>query len=141
MAPVTVTLHAPIGAPMQRVFSILSDPARMPEWYPGAQLAAADRPMAKGTILTVRFPRGTTRFEVVDWHPPATFGWIESGGRKGSKTFFLLEFRGGQTAFTMRVVWTPSSLYARVLGVLLRRRNVQRQFNLILNNLRHLAVG
>src|SRR5213594_3334707 len=117
MKSVDQVLVSHIGAPIEKVFALLSDPARIPEWLPSAKAAALTGPMRKGARVKVRF--GETReteFEIVDFSAPNTLGWAERGGRKGYKTFFRLDFAGGATAITIKSVWTPASMGAWMKG-------------------------
>jgi uncharacterized protein YndB with AHSA1/START domain len=138
MRPFSHTLIDHVRAPIDRVFALLSDPARMPEWLPGCSAVATAGPLKNGARLKARFGTRLTEFEIVDFAPPNTFGWVERGQRRGSKTFFRLDFVGGATAVTVRDVWTPHSLGAWVRGRLLPKRKVQRQLKAILQNLQHL---
>src|SRR5439155_908503 len=76
-----------------------------------------------------------TEFEIVDFTPPSTFGWVERGQRKGWKTFFRLDASAGSTAVTIRDVWMPQSFSAWVRGRFLEKRKVQNQLKTMLENL------
>src|SRR5437899_12884945 len=136
----TLTFTGSVPAPLEKVFSLLTDPTRLTGWLPGCVAAQAHGPMKVGTRLEVRFQRGNTVFEIIDWHPPTAFGWSETGGRRGTKTLFKLDFAGGSTVVTMRHVWTPQGLRAWFLGAILRRRNARIHFEWMLNNLRMLVT-
>ena len=138
MRPVSHTLIDHVRAPIDRVFALLSDPARMPEWLPGCSAVETAGPLKNGARLTARFGTRLTEFAIVDFAAPHTFGWVERGQRRGSKSFFRLEFVGGSTSVTVRDEWTPHSLGAWVRGRLLPKRKVQRQLQAILHNLQHL---
>ncbi len=92
MRPVTHTLIDHVRAPIDRVFTLLTDPGRMPEWLPGCSGVETEAPLKKGARFKPRFGTRLTEFEVVDFAPPNTFGWVERGQRRGSKTFFRLDF-------------------------------------------------
>jgi uncharacterized protein YndB with AHSA1/START domain len=139
MRQVAHTLIDHVRAPMDKVFALLTDPKRMPEWLPGCSGVEVDGPVRKGTRLRPSFGSRRSEFEIVDYAPPNTFGWIERGQRKGSKTFFRLEFSGGATAVTIRDLWTPSSFLGWVRGRFLPKRNVQKQMKAMLENLQKLA--
>ena len=138
MRPVTHTLIDHVRAPIDRVFALLSDPARMPEWLPDCSAVETEGPLKNGARFKARFGTRLTEFEIVDYAPPSTFGWVERGQRMGSKTFLRLDFVGGSTSVTVGDVWTPHSLGAWVQGRLLPKRKVQRQLKAILQNLQHL---
>ncbi len=138
MRSVTHTLIDHVRAPIDRVFTLLTDPGRMPEWLPGCSGVETEAPLKKGARFKPRFGTRLTEFEVVDFAPPNTFGWVERGQRRGSKTFFRLDFVGGSTAVTLRDVWTPPSLGAWLRAQLLPKRNVRRQMKAMLQNLQRL---
>ena len=143
MKPIDHTLVSKVGAPIEKVFALLSDPARIPEWLPACQAAETrgQGPLRKGARLKVRF--GATReteFEIVDFTAPNTLGWAERGLRKGHKTFFRLDFAGATTALTIRDVWTPPSFNAWVRGRFFQKRDVPRVLDGTVQNLR-MAVG
>ncbi len=138
MRPVSHTLIDHVRAPIDRVFALLSDPARMPEWLPGCTAVEAEAPLKHGARVKVRFGTRLTEFEIVDCAPPNTMGWVERRQRMGSKTFFRLDFVGGSTSVTVRDEWTPRSLGAWVQGRLLPMRDVPRYLKSILQNLQRL---
>jgi uncharacterized protein YndB with AHSA1/START domain len=138
MRPVTRTLIDHVRAPIDRVFALLSDPARMPEWLPDCSAVGIAGPLKNGARFKARFGTRLTEFEVVDFAPPNRFGWAERRQRRGSKMFFRLDFVGGSTSVTVRDEWTPHSLGAWVQGRLLPKREVQRHLKAILQNLQRL---
>jgi uncharacterized protein YndB with AHSA1/START domain len=138
MPPVTYTLIDRVRAPIDRVFALLSDPARMPEWLPGCSAVEAEGRLKYGARFKVRFGTRLTELEIVDFAPPNTFGWVERRQRMGSKTFFRLDFVGGSTSVTVRDEWAPHSLSAWVQGRLLPKRDVPRHLKSILQNLQRL---
>ena len=138
MRPVTRTLIDHVRAPIDRVFTLLSDPARMPEWLPDCSAVEIAGPLKNGARFKARFGTRLTEFEVVDFAPPNRFGWAERRQRRGSKMFFRLDFVGGSTSVTVRDEWTPHSLGAWVQGRLLPKREVQRHLKAILQNLQRL---
>src|SRR5574341_451482 len=137
MKPIDHTLVSQVGAPIERVFAVLSDPARIPDWLPACRAAELKGPMRKGARVKVRFGDSReTEFEIVDFSVPSTLGWTERGGRKGHKTFFRLDFAGGSTAVTIKNVWTPPSLGAWLKGRFAQKRNVERMMDGVVQNLR-----
>src|SRR6267143_3352542 len=86
------------------------------------------------------FGQRTTEFEVVDFTPPTTFGWVERGERNGWKTFFRLDRSAESTAVTVRDVWAPGSLIAWLRGKLFEKRRVDSQLEAILSNLRKILA-
>src|SRR5205823_10605340 len=110
MQPVSHTLINSVRAPVDRVFALLTDPKRLAQWLTGCDSVQSQGPLKKGARFTAGFGARQTEFEIVDFTPPTTFGWVERGQRKGWKTFFRLDAGAGATAITIRDVWTPRSL-------------------------------
>jgi uncharacterized protein YndB with AHSA1/START domain len=140
MRPVRYTLIDHISAPIDEVFAALTDPGRLERWLPGCVGVVAAGPIRKGSRLTVRFGRRITEFDIVDFRPPRTFGWVERGQRKDYKTFFQLDPTSGATAVTIQEVWTPLSVGAWIRGRFFPKRNVQRHQKEILRNLRKILM-
>src|SRR5881409_2063103 len=138
MQPVSHTLINSVRAPVDRVFALLTDPQRIAQWLPGCDSVQSQGPLKKGARFTARFGARQTEFEIVDFTPPTTFGWVERGQRKGWKTFFRLDEAPGSTAITIRDVWIPRSVVAWIRGRLLEKRRVQGHLAAILENLRRL---
>jgi uncharacterized protein YndB with AHSA1/START domain len=141
MKPVSLTYSGVVAAPIEDVFGLLSDPTRFPEWLPYcAAVRPTNRPNGKGERHRILFQNGdhkvTVDLEIIEFNPPTGYGWVELRHRAGSKTFFLLQFRGGTTHLTMKYVWTPRSLRSWLLGQFYRRRNAHRIFDRLLQNLR-----
>jgi len=140
MRSIDHTLITQVGAPIERVFAVLTDPARIPEWLPMCESVEIDGPMKRGSRLRVHFAdHRLSVFEIVDYQAPSTFGWVEHGGREGAKTFFRLDFAGGATAITIKDVWQPPSLLAWLKARLFPKRNTARQMDRAVQSLR-LAV-
>src|SRR2546422_8563992 len=85
MHPVSRTVIQTLPVSMERVFALLTDPSRMAEWLPGCAGTQSDKPLRKGVRFKVRFGQRMTEFEVVDFTPPTTFGWVERGERKSTR--------------------------------------------------------
>jgi len=140
MRPVAHTVIDSIKVPMVQVFELLSDPTRMPQWLPGCTSVQSDGPLRKGARFTAHFGARVTQFEIVDFAPPATLGWVEHGGRAGWKTFFYLQQTGGSTALTVRDLWIPQTFRAWLRGRIFEKRKVERQLYGIVENLRRLLT-
>jgi uncharacterized protein YndB with AHSA1/START domain len=138
MRPVSHTLIDSVSAPIDEVFALLTDPRRMIAWLPTCDdvYVQSAGPLVKGARLVVRFGERVTAFEVVDFVPPRTFGWIERGLRQGTKTFFRLDPTGSGTAVTVREVWTPVTFRAWLRARLRPKRDVPRRLRRIIENLR-----
>lgn len=137
----STTLASVVAAPIDRVFALLVDPRKLPDWLPGCYAVAGSPLVYKGAKLLVRFGGRTASFEIIDFHPPTTFGWAEQGARAGEKTFFKLDFAGATTAIKMMHVSTFSSLRAWLRAKLNNRRNPRRQLDQTLQNLRKLTTA
>jgi uncharacterized protein YndB with AHSA1/START domain len=140
MRPVRYTLIDHISMPIDQVFAVLTDPRRLERWLPGCSAVMVEGPIRKGARLTVQFGDRTTELDIVDFHPPQTFGWVERGQRKDYKTFFQLDPTSGATAVTIQEVWVPSSFWGWIRGRFFPKRNVLRHQKEILRNLRTLLT-
>ncbi len=141
MRPVSLTYSGLVGVSIEDVFQLISDPARMPEWLPNCT-AVVPGPgrKGKGDRHRLHFERNGRKadavIEVIEFVPPTSYGWVEIIYRRGSKTFFKLEFQGGVTRITMKHVWVPAGWRAWLLGQFYRRRNAHQMFDGLLQNLR-----
>ena len=145
MKSTTYVLSGAIAAPADAVFALLTDPARLPEWYPGcSEVKTKGSSLKKGERFTLRFQTRTRirerELQVIEYAAPSTFGWTELGPRGGSKTFFKLQFGGGSTAVTMKHIWAPHGLFAWLRGALVRKAQIQRQFDGALQNIRKILT-
>lgn len=146
MRPVSFTYSASVPSPIDRVFALISDPLRMPEWLPrciAVKSTTNDR-VGKGARYKVTFQRDANRHEsvveIIDFQPPHTFGWVEIYHRAGSKTFFGLSFAGGSTKVTLKHIWQPTGFRSWLNGQFYRRRNSRRMFDGLINNLRKALI-
>src|SRR5258708_24954089 len=140
MRPVAHTVIDSIKVPMVQVFELLSDPARMPQWLPGCTSVQGDGPLQKGARFTAHFGARVTQFEIVDFAPPATLGWVEHGGRAGWKTFFHLQQTGGSTPLTGRDPWIPQTVGAWLRRRIFAKPKGQRPLHRIVGNPRPLPT-
>src|SRR5437588_6262120 len=141
MRPVSHTLINSIRAPIDRVFALLTDPGRIAQWLPGCDGVQSAGPLRKGARFTARFGARQTEFEIVDFAPPSTFGWVERGQRKGWRTFFRLDATAGSTAVTIRDASTPRALRRCLHRRFLRKRKVQSDLKPMLETLARLLVS
>lgn len=146
MGPVSFTYSASIPAPIDKVFGLIADPMKMPEWLPrcvGVKETTSAR-VGKGARYKLTFQRDTTQhesvIEIIDFSPPHTFGWVEIYHRAGSKTFFGLHWEGGSTRVALKHVWHPSGFRSWLNGQFYRRRNANRMFEGLVNNLRRMLT-
>ncbi len=135
MRPVSHSLVEHLPASIDRVFAVLADPARVPDWLPGCSAAQSERPLQHGVWLRARFKKRVSIFEVVEFLPPKRLGFLERGQRKNAQLFFRLEPAGASTTVTVREVWQPGSAGAWVRGRVLPKRDPDRYLAAILENL------
>jgi uncharacterized protein YndB with AHSA1/START domain len=140
MRPVAHTVIEWVHVPMAQVFAFLTSPGRMPDWLPACTGVEYEAPLKRGTRFTASFGARVTEFEIVDLAPPATFGWAERGERRGSKTLFRLDGRGGSTSLTIREVWTPRSLLGWLRGNFRQKRDVTRRLNGMVERVRNMEA-
>ena len=142
MRPVATSFSGVVPAPIEKVFALLTDPARIQHWLPGCRTVKPHTPgpLTKGSRLSVWFGKRATTLEIIELSPPTAFSWADREKRIGSQTQFKLQFAGGTTIVTMRDVWIPMSLGHLLRGRLLGRRNSRRTFEAVLDNLRYLAL-
>lgn len=141
--PVSFTHSGLLPAPIDRVFALLRDPSRFPEWLPGChEVAPRDQPMKKGAVYHLEIADHNYRveIEIVDFNPPNTLGWVELRRRTGNKVYIALHYEGGVTNFTMKHIWHPSGWRAWLNGQFYRRRDAWRTFNRALQNLRKILT-
>src|SRR2546422_1420034 len=82
MRSVAITLSGIVAAPIDRVFDLLTDPHRAPDWLPGCQSVRVNgSPGRKGERwhLRVRTPLRTAdlQIEILEYTPPTGFAWHE----------------------------------------------------------------
>jgi uncharacterized protein YndB with AHSA1/START domain len=140
MRPVSHTFVDSVRAPVVQVFALLTDPGRIPKWLPGCDSVESGGPFKKGVRFKARFGDRTSEFEIVDFSPPATFGWTERGQRKGTKLFLRLDVTGTTTAVTIREISTPRGFIGWVRGRFFERRHVQQRLQTIVQNVRALLA-
>ena len=141
--PVDIIHTGTIGAPIEKVFALLTDPQRIPDWLPGCSaIVPKDGVVKVGARFHLEMgSRGNrVEIEVIDFQPPRTFGWVEHLRRKGNKTFLKLDYQGGSTRITFKLMWQPVSFRSWLLGQFYRRRDAWRIFNGMVQNLRKVLI-
>src|SRR5712692_10433137 len=121
MRPASLTYSGLVGVSIETVFALISDPARMAEWLPNCTaVVPGPTHKGKGDRHRLHFERNGRKadavIEIIEYRPPTAYGWVEIIYRRGSKTFFKLDFQGGATRITMKHVWVPAGLRAWLLG-------------------------
>jgi uncharacterized protein YndB with AHSA1/START domain len=145
MKPVSFSYEGSVGAPIDRVFDLITDPARMPEWLPGC-LSVTPGPGRKGKgvhhrlVFQRRGQRVDAEIEITNYNAPVSYAWVELRRRAGSKTSFALQFQGGTTKVTMKHTWTPTTWRAWLLGQFYRRKHAYETFDGLLQNLRKVLM-
>ena len=137
--PVSFTHAGSVAAPIDRVYALLSEAKRLPDWLPGCRaVAPKEQLMRVGARFHLEMGERKHRveIEIIDYQPPRTVGWLEHHRRTGNKTFIKLDYQGGATRVTIKHVWQPHSFRSWVLGQFYRRRDAWRMFNGTLQNLR-----
>jgi uncharacterized protein YndB with AHSA1/START domain len=140
MRPISVTVTGLVAAPIERVFDLLTDPKRMPDWFPGCQSVLVDSsPGRKGERWRLRL-RTPTRIadihlEILEYTPPTNFAWLELLPRSGTKTYFKLQSQGGSTEVTIKHAANPPTLGGWMRSMWFRRRNMRGHFEHVLLNL------
>jgi uncharacterized protein YndB with AHSA1/START domain len=135
MRPKNYSRAGSVPAPIERVFAVLTDARRMPEWLPGCSAAQSEHPLAQGVWLRARFKKRVSVFEVIEFRPPERIGFLERGQRKNAQLLFGLEAAGAQTTVTVEEVWQPADAGAWVRGHVLPKRDPNRYLATILENL------
>ncbi len=115
MRPVSFTYHGTVGVSIDRVFELIADPVRMPEWLPNCTFAVpGPNRKGKGDRHRLHFERNGRKadavIEIIEYVPPTTYGWVEIIHRRGAKTFFKLEFQGGSTRINHEARLDPRHL-------------------------------
>jgi uncharacterized protein YndB with AHSA1/START domain len=145
MKSTTYVFSGQVAAPIDDVFALITDPARIPQWLPGCESVKVDgSALRKGSrfrlrLQTVRRTR-EIQVEVIEYDSPTTFGWAQIAPRSGTKTFFKLQFEGSTTGVTMKHVWAPRGLIAWLRGRRFRERRLALQFDTSLQNVRKLLT-
>jgi len=145
MKPVSFTYAGAVASPLHEVFELLTDASRMPDWLPGCRaVTPGPDPTRKGTRHRIQFERQgqlvNAVIEIIEYTPPTGYGWMETRGREGAKTFFALQFQGATTRVTMKYVFTPAGWRAWLQVHLHRRHHAHEMFDRLLQNLRRALI-
>ena len=86
-----------VGAPPERIWELLTDPAELPRWWPDA---AQLEPRVGGRVL-LAFGPGDVSGEVTSWEPPTQLGFTwEASNMPGVQlhvTFTVDDLGGGRS--------------------------------------------
>jgi uncharacterized protein YndB with AHSA1/START domain len=136
-----------IAAPLDRVFRLHVDAARIPEWFPGVRaVEEVTGPLDKvGTTYRLRFnPLVAGRCEVVAADPPRMHSrtWDSRPlGSAGKATMRFFESRSGRTRIDFHAVYTlPFGPLGRFVSRLGRvRRRAEREMRREIDSFKALA--
>jgi len=136
MRAVTYSLTASVPVAMDRVFDLLIDPARMPEWVPACRAASAPTPLERGSLIKLQFAAREAELEVIELKRPSAFAWVEREPRRHWRTSFRLNFAGGLTSVTVQQIWMPPSLGTWLRAKFFPKRNVAARLDRLVQDLR-----
>lgn len=73
-----VSRNAPVAATQDRVWSVISDPGRLPRWWPGVDRVESEEP-SRFTMVMTTSQGGTVRsdFEITDIEPGEAVHWSQ----------------------------------------------------------------
>jgi uncharacterized protein YndB with AHSA1/START domain len=142
--------EAVINAPVERIWSVITDIHLLPKLNPGVVKAtgAMDRLNATRTCEIVNGSRkGTMTERLIEMEPKKRTVWtIESDTMGMSKmlsgtrfTFSLEDLSNARTRVVNETHYTPANLMARVMNALMMRRMIGKAQATILENLRALT--
>ena len=92
-----VTQSVEVDAPRERIWTLLTDPAELPRWWPDA---ARLEPRVGGRVV-LTFGPGDVTGEITRWEPPGGLGfsWEQSNmpGVRLHVTFDVVDLGGGRS--------------------------------------------
>jgi uncharacterized membrane protein len=106
-----ITGSMQVRAPMELVWSIVSDPERVLDFMSGATRweLAGDIPRGPGARYRMLFRVGSAEIggliEVVEWSPPCEFAWTSVTGVDQRGRWRLREGTGGRTKVEFRLAY------------------------------------
>ena len=151
-----LTIRRSLAAPPERVWPLLADAARWPEWMPGVETSRVTSDRVEGTGRRQRLERawggrrGEVDLEITEWEPPRRIGWLHLGERLGGKqqgfardirTRVTLEPAGGGSEIAFEGSWEPVGLVGRMLGTTLVASRAEEMLRGAAENLERLARG
>lgn len=153
---VNVKKSRKINGDPQKIWALISQVERYPEWMPGivdarvvAETQNGDGAVGRQQILTTNteLGRGETLQEVVSWDPPHKITWQhlrdvingkEMNHAREIKTTLSITCENGEVTFRMIGSWIPRGVSGRLANRLMKRM-VERNFEGALNNLEKLV--
>jgi hypothetical protein len=134
-APVAAQSETEIAAPPERVWELVTDIGRWPEWDPGVESAALEGPLAPGTAFRWKAGPGTIVSTLRHVDPPREVGWTGKTMGIAGVHVFRLEASGVGTRVVSEESW--NGVPARILRGRMRR-TLQRSLDA---GLRHLKAA
>ena len=138
----TIHKSIDIDAPAERVFAILTDPQRLPEYAPGVisvedirqtEQHLGDSFSATYAVLGLHFP---VTFTVIEYEQPTRLSTRFEGGMKGTWTR-LLEPRGNSTRLTMIMEYEMAGgILGKAMNAVLLERMNEKNAERMLENLK-----
>ena len=143
-----------IDATLDRVWPLLADARRWPEWMPGVRSSVVINDRAEGVgrrqhlEITYGDHAGEIDLEITDWVPEAKIGWIHLSDRihgmdkqfaRDIRTLVTLSPAAGGTAVSFEGTWEPVGLMGRVLSGTLIQSRANSMFQRAAENLERLA--
>ena len=138
----TIHQSIDIDAPMERVFAILSDPKRLPEYVPGVisveniqqtEQHVGDSFRATYSVLGLHFPM---TFTATEYEHPTKLTRRFEGGMKGTWTW-LLEPRGNSTHLTTAMEYEMAGgILGKAMNAVLVERMNEKNAKGMLKNLK-----
>jgi uncharacterized membrane protein len=99
-----------IPAPPSRVWAVMSDIERWPEWTPSITSVQRldDGPIRIGSRARVKQPKlASSVFEIIAWNPERGFDWVtKSPGIKGLGRHLIAPTAGGGSRVTLSVTFS-----------------------------------
>jgi uncharacterized protein YndB with AHSA1/START domain len=134
-APVVAGCEIEIAAPPERVWELLTDIDRWPEWNPDIDSAALDGPLAAGTTFRWKAGPGSIVSRIQHVEPPREIGWTGKTMGIAGVHVHRLEPTGGGTRVVTEESWVgfPVRLMRRRM-----RRTLERSLE---TGLRHLEAA
>lgn len=145
-----------LSAPPERVWPLLADPKRWPEWLPGVTTSEVLAGPAEGVGRRQRLQaayggqRGEIELQITDWEPRRRVGWVHTAERIGGKqqnlakdirTLITLTPAGGGTLLAVEGSWEPVGLMGKMLAKTVAQSRAEGMFEGVAENLDRLAGG
>ncbi|MFN2432562.1 MAG: SRPBCC family protein [Gemmatimonadota bacterium] len=152
MAEVRVTRT--ITAPPERVWPLLADPTRWPEWLPGITTSEVTAGPVEGVGRRQRLDaayagqHGEIELRITDWEPRRRIGWVHTAERIGGKqqnfakdirTIITLTPAGTGTELQVEGSWEPVGIMGKMLGKTLVQSRAEGMLGGAAENLERLA--